>query len=172
MPTLEVPIEQEDIETFGAVQQLAEPSSDEPRSRLQRFDQCILEGFSTSQFLQVQRRYSQLRGSLARYSKLKNDWNSYGAEKPSTRTIELIHRLLNKLSEQLFLPAQLIPSAEGGVAAYFKSGDRVSYLEYRNSGEVILAMYDQRSEPDIRELTDNDADESRAITLIREYITK
>jgi hypothetical protein len=78
--------------------------------------------------------------------------------------------MLNKLRHELFLPVRFIPSAEGGIAAYFKADDRVSYLEYRNSGEVILAMYDQHGEPDVRELTENDADESRAIALIREHI--
>jgi hypothetical protein len=170
MPTLELPIEQEDAD-LQAFQQSAEPSSDESRNTLAYFNRYIQQGFLTSEFLQIQNRYRQLRGALTTYSKLSDDWNSYGAEKPSAQTINLTLRLLNKLHYELFLPTRVIPSAEGGVATYFKADDRVSYLEYRNSGEVILAMYDQHSEPDIRELTENDADESRAIALIREYIT-
>jgi hypothetical protein len=169
MPTLELPIEQEDT-VLNAIQQLAEPSSDEPRNRRELFDSYIQEAFRTSEFLQIQRRFIQLRSSLAMQSKLSDDWDSYGAERPSPHTVELTLRLLNKLRHELFLPVRLIPSAEGGIAAYFKADDRVSYLEYRNSGEVILAMYDQHSEPDVRELTENDADESRAIALIREHI--
>jgi hypothetical protein len=171
MPTLEVPIEHEEISVLEAVGRLAEPSSDESRSTLKLFDGFIQQAFRTSEFLQIQSQYTQLRGSLAAYSTLSDDWNSYGADRPSAHTIGLTLRLLNNLRRELFLPVHLIPSAEGGVAAYFKAGDRVSYLEYRNSGEVILAMYDRDSEPDIRELTENDADESRAIALIREYIT-
>ena len=183
MPTLEIPIEQEEIAAFDATRQLAEPSSIDARKDFafvdrvikdafsSSFEKVIKETFRSSKFLQVQNQYRELRSSLAKCSRLSDDWNSYGAEKPSTHTIELTLRLLNRLREELFLPVRLIPSAEGGVAAYFKVDDRVSYLEYRNSGEVILAMYDQHSEPDIRELTENDADESRAIALIREYIT-
>jgi hypothetical protein len=170
MPTLEAPLELEDTLTSAAVQALTAPSSDESRSTLEYFDWFIEQDFKTSQFLRVQRRFIELRSSLALQSKLSDDWNSYGAERPSAHTIELTFRLLNKLRHELFLPVQLIPSAEGGIAAYFKADDRVSYLEYRNSGEVILAMYDQHSEPDVRELTENDADESRAIALIREFI--
>jgi len=170
MPTLEVPIEHEEMSAFEAVGRLAEPSSDESRSRLELFDGFIQQAFRTSEFLQIQSRYIQLRGSLTAYSTLSDNWNSYGAEHPSPHTVELTLRLLNTLRHELFLPVRVIPSAEGGVAAYFKADDRVSYLEYRNSGEVILAMYDQDSEPDIRELTENDADESRAIALIREHI--
>jgi len=170
MPTLEASVEQDDTTAIDAVQALAEPSSDESRRR-EFFTRDILQAFRTSQFLQVESHYQELRLSLAKHSKLRNDWNSYGAEKPSSHAIEAIVRLLSRLRNESFLPLTLVPSAEGGIAAYFKANDRVSYLEYRNSGEVILAMYDQHSEPDVRELSENDADESRAIALIREYIT-
>ena len=171
MPTLEIPFEQEEIAAFAATRQLTEPSGTEARKDFAFFDKVIKEAFRSSKFLQIQNQYRDLRRSLATYSKLSDDWNSYGAEKPSTHTIDLTLRLLNRLRDELFLPRQLVPSAEGGIAAYFKADDRVSYLEYRNSGEVILARYDQRNEPDICELTENDADESTAIALIREYIT-
>ena len=170
MPTLELPTDQEDATILEVTQRLVEPRGIEARKDFAFFEEVINEGFRSSKFLQVQNQYGKLRSSLATYSKLTDDWNSYGAEKPSTHTLELILRLLNKLRDEFFLPSQLVPSAEGGVAAYFKADDRVSYLEYRNSGEVILAMYDQQSEPDIRELTENDADESRAIALIRQYV--
>jgi hypothetical protein len=170
MPTLELPVEQEDA-SLRAVRELAEPSSDESRTRVKIFFKYIQQDFYSSEFLQSQNRFRELRSSLVEYSKFGDDWNSYGAEKPSAHTIDLTKRLLNKLWNELLLPTQLVPSAEGGIAAYFKAGERVSYLEYRNSGEVILAMYDQNSEPDVQELTENDADESRAIALIRAYIT-
>ena len=68
------------------------------------------------------------------------------------------------------MPSRVIPSAEGGVAVYFSSGNRTAYVEYRNSREVILAMFDDHSDPIIIELTESDADESRALSLIRAYI--
>ncbi len=171
MPTLEAPIDLQETTDFEAVQELSVPKSDESRSTLEYFNSHIQQDFGTSEFLRIQSRFFQLRSALAVYSRLSDDWNSYGAEKPSARTVDLTFRLLKKLRDELFLPVRLIPSAEGGIAVYFKADDRVSYLEYRNSGEVILAMYDQHAEPDIRELTENDDDESRAIALIREYIT-
>jgi len=170
MPTLEIPTDQEEVAVFEAARQLTEPRSIETRKDFAFFKDVINEAFYSSKFLLVQNQYRKLRSSLATYSELTDGWNSYGADKPSSHTLGLILRLLNKLRDEFFLPNQLVPSAEGGVAAYFKADDRVSYLEYRNSGEVILAMYDQQGEPDIRELTENDADESRAIALIRQYI--
>jgi hypothetical protein len=170
MPTLEAPIEIEGTVDSATVQALTVPSSDESRRTLEYFDSFIKRDFQTSQFLRIQQRFIQLRSSLVLQSKLSDDWDSYGAERPSPHTIELTFRLLNKLRHELFLPLRLVPSAEGGIAAYFKADDRESYLEYRNSGEVILAMYDRDSEPDVRELTENDDDESRAIALIREHI--
>jgi hypothetical protein len=170
MPTLELPTDHEETAVFEATQRLTEPRGIEARKDFAFFDEVINEAFRSSKFLQVQSQYRTLRSSLVTCSRLIDDWNSYGAEKPSAHTLALTLRLLNKLRDQFFLPSQIVPSAEGGVAAYFKADDRVSYLEYRNSGEVILAMYDRQREPDIRELTDNDVDESKAIAIIRQYI--
>ena len=169
MPTLDALVDLE-IPAFETVQE-SDVFSNEARSALSYFNKSLQRDFYSSEFLGIETRFGKLRSSLVTYSRLSDDWDSYGAEKPSRHTVELTGRLLDTLRGELFLPVRLIPSAEGGIAAYFKSGDRVSYLEYRNSGEVILAMYDRQNDPDVRELTENDSDQSRAIALIREYIT-
>lgn len=135
------------------------------------FKQLIAEAQSTSQYLQVEKCYQDLCESLDLCANLANDWNSYDAEKPSPDTVKAVARFLRRLRAEFFMPNRVIPSAEGGVAVYFTRGSKTAYLEYRNSGEVILAMYDNHSDPLVVELTESDADESRAITEIRDYIT-
>ena len=135
------------------------------------FRQFIAEARSTSKFLQIARVYQELRSSLDACATLVDNWDSYGAAKPARHSIEAADRFLQKLFAELFMPSRVVPSAEGGIAVYFNSDNRTAYLEYRNSREVILAMFDDHSDPIIVELTENDADESRAVSLIRSYIT-
>jgi len=141
MPTLIAPSEPELSERVALEtgRQLTEPSSNEPRARLNSLDKFIELVFSTSRFLQTESQYQKLRSNIVFCSHLNDDWNSYGAEKPTVRTIQAVNRLLSRLHIEFFLPTRVIPSAEGGVAAYFSADDKTSYLEYRNSGEVILA---------------------------------
>jgi hypothetical protein len=134
------------------------------------FRQFIAETRSTSKFLQIAKVYQELRSSLDAYATLVDNWDSYGAAKPTRRSIEAADRFLHRLFAELFMPSRVVPSAEGGIAVYFNSDCRTAYLEYRNSKEVILAMFDDHSDPIIVELTENDADESRAVSLIRGYI--
>jgi hypothetical protein len=149
---------------------LTEPSSSS-RKILTFFKQLIAEATSTSQFLQIEKTYQQMRSSLDACATLTDNWDSYGAAKPARHSIEATDRFLEKLFAELFMPNRVIPSAEGGMAIYFNSDKRTAYVEYRNSREVILAMFDDHSDPIIVELTENDADESRALSLIRSYIT-
>jgi hypothetical protein len=148
---------------------LREQSSSWKRSAF--FKQLIAEAQSTSQYLQVEKCYQDLCESLDASANLADNWNSYDAEKPSPSAIKAAARFLRRLRTEFFMPNRVIPSAEGGVAVYFTRGDKTAYLEYRNSGESILAMYDNLSDPIVVELTESDADESRAITNIRDYIT-
>jgi hypothetical protein len=134
------------------------------------FKHFIAETSSTSRFLQIAKTYQELRSSLDACAALADNWDSYRAAKPSKHSIEAAGRFLQRLFAELFMPSRVVPSAEGGIALYFSSDNRAAYLEYRNSREIILAMYDDHSDPIIVELTDNDADESRALSLLRNYI--
>lgn len=155
---------------YGFGETLAAPSS-ASRKTLMFFGQLIAEARSTSKFLQIEKMYQELCSSIDTYTSLADNWDTYGAEKPSPHSIEATYRFLQKLFAELLVPNRVIPSAEGGMAVYFNSDNRTAYLEYRNSREVILAMFDDHSDPIIVELTENDADESRALSLIRSYIT-
>ena len=171
MPVLEAPGQKGlfDRKLASRGNDLTEPSSSS-RKILTFFKQLIAEAISTSKFLQIEKTYQELRSSLSVCATLPENWDSYGAAKPEQHSIEAADRFLQKLFAELLMPNRVIPSAEGGVAVYFNSDNKTAYLEYRNSRSVILAMFDDDSDPIIVELTESDADESRALYLIRSYI--
>jgi hypothetical protein len=171
MPIAEAIMEVNDERPTDEIAELTTPRSPWPRALLEKFEQFLAESLNTSRFLLIEKLYLDLCSSLYRYSFLQDNWDSYGAEKPSPRATAATARFLARLHSELFMPNRLIPSAEGGIAVYFRAGTKTSYLEYRNSGEIILAMYDKHSDPIVIELNESDADESRALRLIREYIS-
>ena len=172
MPAIETPSKRGSADTRLAIRvnELIEPRSSS-RKILTFFKQLIAEARSTSRFLQIEKTYQEMRSSLDACAALQDNWDSYDAAKPARHSIEATDRFLGRLFAELFMPNRVIPSAEGGMAVYFHSDKKTAYLEYRNSGEVILAMFDDHSDPIIVELTECDADESRALSLIRTYIT-
>jgi hypothetical protein len=170
MPTIALPSKRVFSESRHVREEITWPSGSSSKV-LTFFRQFIAEAGSTSRFLQIAKTYQELRSSLDTCATLADNWDSYGAAKPARHSIEAADRFLQKLFTALFMPNRVIPSAEGGVAVYFNCDNKTAYVEYRNSKEVILAMFDDQSDPIIVELTENDADESRALSLIRSYIT-
>ncbi len=100
---------------------------------------------------------------------LSDGWDSYDAPAPTFDTIERGRKLLRELKAKRFLPRRIVPSAEGGVSLYFMNQDRTCYIEYRNSGEAILAMYAPVGEPEIKELLPG-TDEFDSVEAIRSYL--
>jgi len=170
MPTIALPIKRVFSEPRHVREEITWPSGSSSKI-LTFFKHSIAEAGSTSKFLQIAKTYQELRSSLDACATLADNWDSYGAAKPAKHSIEAADRFLQGLFAALFMPSRVIPSAEGGMAVYFSSDNKTAYMEYRNSGEVILAMFDDHSEPIIVELAENDADEYRALSLIRSYIT-
>jgi hypothetical protein len=133
------------------------------------FRQLFRETRSSSEFLERQRRFQFLEKSLLGLMSLAQGWDSYDSEPPSSLATSLASAFLSKLCAESLLPSSIVPSAEGGTALNFVRGDRNAYAEFRNSGELIIALYDHKLEPMVAELSSSDADETRAIELLRRY---
>jgi len=125
---------------------------------------------SSSKFLEHQCHFELLERSLASLASLPQGWDSYDSQPPSATTVCSALSFLRKLYSAPLVPSSIVPSAEGGVAFYFFSGKRNAYTEFRNSGELVLALYDHETEPIVPELSSSDADEIRAIELLRSYL--
>jgi hypothetical protein len=160
------------LQTVNEMDDLTAPSSAWAKAMVLQLQECLEKSLNTSNFLLIEKTYRELCSSLDTYSLLQDNWDSYGAERPSTRSIEAASRFLRKVHSDLFMPSRVIPSAEGGMAVYFSTPGKTAYIEYRNSGEVIMAMYDEKSEPIVLELDGSDADDARACSLIRRYISE
>jgi len=150
-----------------SVRRYRQRASNQPlRERLKR---GIERSKEMSRSLTLESDFASAESELELAARLENDWDSYGAAAPSVEAIRRAGELLRDLRAKQFLPTTIVPSAEGGVAFYFISGDRTSYIEYRNSGEAILAMYAPVGEPEIRELRPG-TDDFDSIKAVRSYL--
>jgi hypothetical protein len=129
------------------------------RVETQNYDQLtkrilnnLLEMFNQSAFLTVKYGLINAEKELDRLSGMELNWDSYGAQPPSAAAIQNSREILRELSGALILPSTIVPSAEGGVSAYFMSGNRIAYIETYNGGSQALVMYDQRGETEVLEI--------------------
>ncbi len=92
----------------------------------------------TNQKLQA---FDELQSQLFRSAAYAGNWDSYGAEPPAPSTVSAAQVLLGEAQTLETLPNTIVASAEGGLAAYFFSPNRTSYIEFYNDGESVLARY-------------------------------
>jgi hypothetical protein len=115
------------------------------------FERGISKSQAMSQVLTLNARVAVLQEDLELARSLQDNWDSYGAESPSGDVIRQGRDLLVALAARQILPDAIVPSAEGGIALYFTQDETTTYVEYRNSGEAILANYGQIGRVDVRE---------------------
>jgi len=135
------------------------------------FRDLVAKTWRTSNFLRLERRHEHFLQLLSHFASLGENWDSYESPPPSSEVVASATRFLKKLHDDVFLPSSIAPSAEGGIAIYFNVSDKSAYAEYRNSGQLIVAMYNEEQDPIVIELSTNNADEARAITNIRQYLS-
>jgi hypothetical protein len=124
-----------------------------------------------SGYLIMQAGFSALEQQLLKVASYHAGWDSYDAEAPSPATVHNTQLLLKRMRQSGFVPSSVVASAEGGIAIYFFRGDKTAYIEYRNSGEALAAMYDRETLPVVMELDATEASALEALTRIREYLT-
>ena len=107
---------------------------------------------SRSAFLKVKYGLIDAKGVLDALSHLRTDWDSYGAQPPSTLAITATRGILEQLCSSLILPTTIVPSATGGVSVYFVSGERSAYVENYNDGTQALVMYDRNGATEVLEI--------------------
>ena len=105
-----------------------------------------------SNFLVVKYGLINVKEELARISELPDNWDSYGAEAPARRAIEQTRSTLAELAGNLLLPSTIVPSAAGGVSAYFMKNDTVAYIESYNDGTQTLVTYDRDGNTEVLEV--------------------
>jgi hypothetical protein len=80
---------------------------------------------------------------LASLATLTENWDSYGAPVPNSKSLEAAQRIMSGLRRELILPARILPSAEGGVAfTFLTKNDNRAVIETLNTGEEFVLLYD------------------------------
>lgn len=71
---------------------------------------------------------------------LPNNWDGYGAEKPTAEAIERLTKILTTFVREGLLPARILASAMGGAGLIFTASDRVVTIQVLNNGVTTLAL--------------------------------
>lgn|ERR1017187_1020666 len=124
-----------------------------------------------SGYLTTEAEFSAIEQQLHRVASYNCGWDSYDAEAPDPATVEMTKRLLKHMRQSGFVPSSIVASVEGGIATYIFKGGKTAYIEYRNSGETVAAMYDRESHPIVMELDTSEGSALEALNRIREYLT-
>ncbi len=131
-----------------------------------------LEHLRDSQRLALDLDFSRLERQLDSLASLKDGWDGYDAEIPSADVIDEARKVLRSLQNQLTKPQKVGPSAEGGVAFTFRSGDRRVQIELLNNGERFAHLYDLHGNSDTQDWTENDIQDNfeRLLNPVRAYL--
>jgi hypothetical protein len=113
--------------------------------------------------------FRKAEDDLKRMRGLSKNWDTYGAEPPTTETIAHALKLLIRLQREAFTPTRIVPSSEGGVAVFFTRGGRYADIEFLNTGEVLAVTYTGKAEPDVWEITGEPLEPD--IRRIRNHLT-
>jgi len=129
------------------------------------------EVYRHSQYWSVFRSFEDAQAQLSEFSRLKADWDSYGAEPPSATARESAAQLLGILRTSNLPPTRVVPSSEGGVGICFINGEAYADIESLNSGELLAVMYTGTEEPQVWEITQNEESIKEAVEQIRGHLT-
>ena len=98
---------------------------------------------------------------------LRRDWDSYGAEPPSTNAIENAREAIGELMKADIVPNAVVPSAEGGVGIVFVRFARYADVEFLNEGDILMSTYYGEEAPVVHGL----ASVAEVAGVIRRYIS-
>lgn len=130
----------------------------------------VEESLDGSQFMTVRHEFRVLEGKLQMLERVKQGWDSYDAEPPSSEAIRRAKDFLRLFRATLLTPSKVLPSGEGGVALsfYYENG-RDAYIEFLNDGESQAVLYTRSGELHEYEVEMNSEGASRLAQLIREH---
>lgn len=101
---------------------------------------------------------------IAETGRLSNDWNGYGAERPTTTARMMAYRIVHQAATFGLIPLKVVPSAAGGLFLLFaghRGGVDVSAdVECFNSNEMTFAF---RRSGEALEVWDVDPSDASAI---------
>jgi len=133
---------------------------------LRRLSQSI----GVARALRRQDWYSTALKKLASLGKLQTNWDGCGAETPSEATIDCAKSLVSILSDADFRPADIDPSAEGGVCVSFSKENRYGDIEFLNSGSALAVISTVKGTSSVWEIGPSLSDLASAVATIRDFV--
>ena len=86
---------------------------------------------------------------------LPEDWNGQGSDRPNMVAARSCLAVIRLLGVDFSDYSRLVPSAEGGLAIVFFSGDTVATIECFNDGEIVVGISSPGQPPEVSELPPN-----------------
>jgi hypothetical protein len=123
-----------------------------------------------SSFWQTKVSFEEARARLNGTATLRHGWDTYGAEAPNDDARKLAAGILDLLEASLLPPTRLMPSAEGGIALAFVSGDCQAGIEIYNTGEIAAATWSAQGAPIVWDLENSESALKKAIEQIRVHL--
>lgn len=81
---------------------------------------------------------------IERLRQLKNDWDTYGAEKPGEAALENAKRALHALSRRSLLPETITATADESVLFINEQNNNKIYLEFFSDGDIAIVTKGHR----------------------------
>ena len=95
--------------------------------------------------------FPKLFGRVKSLTKLRHDWNGYGAAPPNRTALFWARRVLDELMRANFAPRAVKASPDEGVGIIFTSDKKHSTIECLNSGTIYFVGSDNNSgEPKVQ----------------------
>ena len=107
---------------------------------------------------------------LASLRQLGKNWNGYGSEPPSNKTLRWVEEVLEKLHDLHFAPDRVVASAENGVGIIFHRNEKYADIECLNSGKMSAVTFVGQEEPTVWELDETEYDLDQCLERIRNFI--
>ena len=150
-----------------------DPETSQVRRIYNFLARAVRQSVSQSSALRVSPETKHIREMVQCLAFLEADWDTNGSPPPDAGSIQaaqsFIIALESSTARDRLLPTHVTATAEGGIAYYFKDGDRTAYIEYSNEGETTVVMYEPTGDPIVRELESEDP--SEALETVRGYLS-
>lgn len=109
---------------------------------------------------------------LSKLSKLDDDWNSYGAEKPNQWSLDSAYTVLASLVSKDLKPSSIDASVEGGICLSFQTDSRYGDIECFNSGEIFAVTSINGNDTEAWEIDKQEYRINSAISRIQHFLEK
>jgi hypothetical protein len=141
-----------------------------PNSSLRLLERDRAKSILRSEFLRRAQVINQMVTEICGFLKIGDNWDSYGALAPGDGAIHAACRFLGTLGVSPIFPSKVMPSSEGGVALRFRRNQQRALLEFLNSGEVGLILY--QADGSVEDTSDELGDSASIASMIENHLTR